>query len=191
MTFLLNIQKRWHAIQLSEVQKVLSVWVLKCVCQKRGHNQLSEGQACSGPLKLQLLRQSFMLNVRRALLEIFSGMKTIYQFTLCQRKALGLSSFLGTYWNVKVLRHKQINKRVNCFPETQFDCKLIQFLRQGWQKINCFALCLWMPRPEKHVVPWEKAVAPGWEPDRELQDQLCHSLSLGTHWTPQSQFPSL
>lgn len=110
---------------------------------------------------------------------------------LCQRKALCLSSFLGTYWNVKVLRHKQINKQVNCFPETQFDSKLIQFLRQGWQKINCFVLCLWMPRPEKHVVPWEKAVAPGWEPDRELQDQLCHSLSLGTHWTPQSQFPSL
>lgn len=46
MAFLLNIQKRGHAIQLSEVQKVLIVWVLKCVCQERGHRGLSEGQAC-------------------------------------------------------------------------------------------------------------------------------------------------
>lgn len=48
MAFLLNIQRRGHAIQLSEVQKVLIVWVLKCVCQERGHRGLTEGQGFGG-----------------------------------------------------------------------------------------------------------------------------------------------
>lgn len=113
-----------------------------------------------------------MSDVRKALLGIVSGMETIYPFTLCHRKALGLSSLLRTYWKVKALRHKQINKRVNL---SIFDCKLIQFLRQGWQKTHCFVLCFWMPRPETHAVTWQGVLPPAWS------QTASYKISSATH----------